>query len=261
VSARVRRPAISPRAAVAARPSSGPRPGRASRVAAVALAAIAVGIVLVALPMSVVLMPSFGATGPVFILVFPALVLSLTLVGAFVALRVPDNPVGWLLAGAGLALAVGIFGGTYVIYDHDVAGGTLPLVIPIAWLSSWLTVPAIGVLAVYVPMLFPTGRFLSRRWRALALAGLVPLTLSAAASALAPGPLAGTPWLANPAGVPAIAPYLDLATALGNLPAPFLFGAAIVSVVVRYRRAGSPERHQLKWFGYVAAIVVVAMGV
>ena len=221
-----------------------------SVIAAVALAFVAVGV-----PMGLATLDQYGPTGLLFIFIFPAIVLSLTLVGAFVAARVA-NPVGWLLELSGLAAAVGIFGGTYVNYDHDTAAG-LPLVVPLAWLSSWTLLPAIGMLLVYVPMLFPSGRFLGPRWRALGLIGLLGVA-GTIASGFTPGPLSSTPWIQNPVGIPGAGDALAVVSTLSNLATPFVFGGAVISVFVRYRRADTVERQQLKWFGLVAGIAVVA---
>jgi hypothetical protein len=235
--------------------------GRSLRWLAFGLAAVTLAIVAIGLAASFAVVGQFGPAGPVFLVIFPALVLSLSLVGAFVAIRRPSNPIGWLLAASGLTIGVSVFGGTYVVYDHDVAGGRLPLVLPIAWLSSWLIVPTIGMLVIYVPLLFPTGRFLSPRWRALGIAGLVVSALAAISNALAPGPLTNADWLRNPFGLEGQQAVLSFLSVIGNAPAPLVFLAAVASVIVRYRRATPTERQQLKWFGSVAIVAVVAFAV
>ncbi len=220
-----------------------------------AIAAPAVAFTVVGVPMGVATLDQYGPTGILFIVIFPAIVLSLTLVGGFVAVRV-GNPVGWLLELAGLAAAVGIFGGTYVNYGHAV-GAKLPFVVPIAWLSSWTLLPGLGMLLVYVPLLFPTGRFLGPRWRRFGLAGLAGVA-GTLATALVPGPLSSTPWIENPLGIAGATDVLNLITLLSNLSTPVFFGGAVVSVFQRYRHAAIVERQQLKWFGLVAGIAVVA---
>ncbi len=222
--------------------------------AIVAMATVALVFVAVGVPLGVETLDRYGPAGPVFLLIFPAIVLSLTFVGGFVAFRV-GNPVGWLLELSGLASAIGIFGGTYVNYDHDLQAG-FPFVVPIAWLSSWMFLPAIGMLLVYLPLLFPTGRFLGPRWRAFGMVGLLGLAGSVAAG-LMPGPLSSAPWIANPLGVPGATDVLAGITTISNLATPVFFGGAVISVFVRYRRAGIVERHQLKWFGLVAGVAVV----
>ena len=220
-----------------------------SVIAAVSLAFTAVGI-----PLGIATLDQYGPTGPVFIVIFPAIVLALTLVGGFVAGRV-GNPVGWLLELSGVAAAIGIFGGTYVNYDHDLAAA-LPLVVPIAWLSSWTLLPAIGMLLVYVPLLFPTGRFLGPRWRVFGLIGLVGV-MGTLAPALTAGPLSNTPWIQNPLGIADATDGLAMITLVSNLSTPIFFGGAVASVFLRYRHAGTVERQQLKWFGLVAGITIV----
>jgi hypothetical protein len=237
--------------------------GRSARIrpaSAVAIAAVALLFVAVGLPAGVAILDQFGSNGPWFIVIFPAIVLSLSLVGGFIALRVPANPVGWLLEIAGLAASVGIFGGTYAMFDHA-SGAGLPLVVPIAWLSSWTVLPAIGMLVIYVPLLFPTGRFLSPRWRVFGLMAIVGALASLLGSAFAPGPLSSAGWIDNPLGIAGATDALGAVTTLSNLVTPFFFGGAIVSVFVRYRRAGRVERLQLKWFGLVAGVAVVAFAI
>jgi hypothetical protein len=221
------------------------------------MAAVAFAFTAVGLPMGIGTLDQYGPSGLVFILIFPAIVLSLTLVGAFVAYRVPANPIGWLLEVAGMAAAIGIFGGTYVNFDHVRSAG-LPLTTLIAWLASWGLLPAIGLLAIYVPLLFPTGRFLSSRWRTFGLLGLVGAAASFIAPAFVPGPLEAAPWIDNPVGIVGAAGLLDTLSAVSNVMTPIFFAGAVISVFVRYRRAGTTERQQLKWFGLVALGEVVA---
>jgi hypothetical protein len=240
----------------AARPSDR-RPSRAGVVAALTIGAVSIGWTAVGVPLGIATLDQYGPGGLIFIWVFPAIVLSLTLVGGFVAMRVPANPVGWLLEVAGMCAAVGIFGGTYVTFDHANGAG-LPLVVPVAWLTSWTVVTALGILIIYVPLLFPTGRFLSPRWRRLGLAGIAGAVASVVGAAFMPGPLTSAPWIDNPLGIPGAIDVLNLVTLLSNLATPIFFGGAIVGVFVRYRRAGPVERHQLKWFGLVAGLIMAA---
>ena len=224
--------------------------------AGIGLAALAV--LLVGLPIQLALGPAPGDS-PIYLLVFTVLIVSLTAVGGFVVWRIPGNAVGWLLEVTGLTTGVAIFGGTYVQYVHD-RGGSLPLVVPLAWLSSWLFVTTLGVLVVFVPLLFPTGTFLSVRWRIVGAVGVVGATASAIGTALTPGPLNDAPWIVNPLGMPGASSLLAEVSFVGNALAPFLFAAGITSLVVRFRRAGQLERQQLKWFGFVAAIAVIGLG-
>jgi hypothetical protein len=173
-------------------------------------------------------------------------------------LRVPSNAIGWVMETGGLFAAIAIFGGIYVSYDRTAAAG-LPLVVPLAWLSTWIGQIAITLLVVYVPLLFPTGRYLGSRWVWVGIVGMIGTFLSTVGLAFAPGPLPEASWIDNPLGIAALGGGLNAAANLSSLAAPICFAAAIVSVFVRYRRADAIERAQLKWFGLVAAISVAAL--
>ncbi len=111
----------------------------------------------------------------------------------------------------------------------------------------------IVIVLIAVPLVFPDGRLPSPRWRwmlALLVAAMSALTLS---TLFRPDTL-GAADIPNPLAVPALVPLLDVLAAFANWSAILGFGGAAASVVVRYRRAGSVERQQLKWLIAVAAI-------
>jgi hypothetical protein len=104
-------------------------------------------------------------------------------------------------------------------------------------------------------MLFPTGRPLSRRWRALAWATVPVGAVLFFGTAFVPGPLDEYPAVVNPYGIesPAVKVIGDAAF-LALIPIAL---AAIASVVIRFRRAQGVERQQLKWVAAAAALLPV----
>lgn len=60
----------------------------------VTMAAVSLTFTGIGVPMGIGTLDQYGPSGLIFIFIFPAIVLSLTLVGAFVAFRVPANPIG-----------------------------------------------------------------------------------------------------------------------------------------------------------------------
>ena len=85
-------------------------------------------------------------------------------VGALIASRHPENPVGWLLCLYGLAISFSHFGAEYATYALLAQPNSLPAGEAMAWILSWL-LPILNGIQVFYILLFPTGRLPSRRWR------------------------------------------------------------------------------------------------
>lgn len=79
--------------------------------------------------------------------------LSFSTVGALVAYRRPENPIGWLLVVTGLLEALTAFGGEYGGYA--LLAGSLPGGVFGLWLSSWTWLAA-GSVVLFAFLLFPT---------------------------------------------------------------------------------------------------------
>ena len=213
---------------------------------------------LAALALLAVLLPR--DPDPVFFLSFALWVASFGFVGGLIAIRIPGNAVGWILWVSATLVTVGLAGSDYAGYSAERLGGTLPLTVPVAWLSSWSFVVAIGMSLVFVPLLFPDGRLPSRRWRVVAVYGALA-TLGAASIAFRPGPLSNVHAIANPLGIPALGPLID---AVGFPPAtPMILAIflAFAAPIARFRHGGPVERRQVAWFGLVLAIVIVVFAV
>lgn len=92
-------------------------------------------------------------------------------VGAVVARHRPANPLGWLFLGIFVTLAVLVYVQEHAIYALVTASDALPGGVLAAWVTTWAWYPAMGAKLVFVPLLFPTGRPPSPRWRVVAWAG------------------------------------------------------------------------------------------
>src|SRR5215208_4387808 len=166
--------------------------------------------------------------------------LAFPLVGALVASRRPRNWVGWILLADGLLWTFGAVLDSYRVYGLA-RPGSVPFPVATHALSQWLWVPAVGLFAVYLILLFPDGRLPSRRWRPLAwFSGAVMVLLSAG---IAFG-LEQYPWIID--AFPVVLALL-----------PLCILASAMSLVLRYRHAGSEVREQIKWVAFAALFVGV----
>jgi membrane protein implicated in regulation of membrane protease activity len=109
-----------------------------------------------------------------------------------------------------------------------------------------------------VPLLFPDGRVMSRRWGAVAVLLLVSAAMAFVGSLVLPGELEMMPGVENPVGVPALAEVGQLLIGLGGMGSLVCLPFGIVAAILRYRRGTPVERKQLKWFGSVLVLAFSA---
>ncbi|MGH2681796.1 MAG: hypothetical protein ACRDIX_01025 [Actinomycetota bacterium] len=182
-------------------------------------------------------------------------------VGAVVASRRPRNPIGWVFLGVGVLTAIGSLGESYARAAFSRPGPLSAAALLAAWTQNWYWYPLLAT-ATFVPLLlFPSG-LPSRRWRPvlwlLVLAVASVTVLSALSSTLE----AEGRTVPNPIGI--------TGATLSDIEDSFLFsvfgilltalmGAAVVSLVLRFRRSRGAERQQLKWFAYSAVLVGLSL--
>jgi hypothetical protein len=193
--------------------------------------------------------------------------------GRLIAVRRPENPIGWLLAATGLALALSVLTEQYTLYGRATAAGALPGTWLAGWLSGTLSALTIVLVALLV-LLFPDGRLPSRRWRPV-LGAIIVVMTGWLATQLQAGTAVTGGYVNSlePAGVTYPNP-------LGIFPrhgwfshlvaANFALAAAtavlvVVSVFVRRhaaRNAADAERRkQLAWLGYVGLMTAASVPV
>ncbi len=162
-----------------------------------------------------------------------------SVIGAVIASRVPNHPIGWICCAIGLIAAVDHFGGEYAVYALQARLTALPGGTAMLWLQSWFWMLFIGLI-VFLLLLFPTGRLPGSRWRPFAWASVGIISVGVIYSAvISPDVRPDAP--PNPI----------------QLLVLFLGLVAAASMVVGRRGAGGVERQQIKWLLYAAPVLFV----
>ncbi|HVD34438.1 MAG TPA: hypothetical protein VNB93_01755 [Rubrobacter sp.] len=188
-----------------------------------------------------------GIVGFVLFLAFP-------IVGALVASRRPRNPIGWILLADGLLWMVLAVTDSYLVYGVA-RPGSVPFPVTVGALgNTWLWVPTVGLLGIYLILLFPDGQLPSRGWRPLALFSGAVIVLLSVAEGLAPGPLENQGGVRNPFGIEALPWLVGVAQIITPL-LPLCILASAVSMVLRFRRSRGEVRQQIKWVAFVTSLV------
>src|SRR5215204_2489384 len=177
-------------------------------------------------------------------------------VGALLVVRRSANPIGWIM------LSVCLPGGYYATYVMLTRGQPDALAVFGAWIFNCFWFLLLALTFVYLPLLFPDGRLLSRRWLPVAVvAGIPPMIVVLRRALVDTIPVNEAPGhkIDNPVGIEGLGGVENLPVN-GVLNAIFFVGFAgvVASVVVRFRRSRGVERQQMKWFS--SAIVVLLGG-
>jgi hypothetical protein len=193
--------------------------------------------------------------GDYFEIVFALALTVFAAVGAVIASRRPENPIGWILEAIAIVFALTTAVMAYTATSDDPA-------LVAMWLDDWIGDVWIALVCVWIPLLFPDGRLPSRRWRPVAWFGTAAFALGVLGRALGERTLdteaPGT--VANPYALPGVAGEVaaDVASFGWVL---YLLAAlgALAGLVVRMRRSRGVERQQLKWFAFVGSLMLVAL--
>jgi hypothetical protein len=197
--------------------------------------------------------PAFDLLGTVFYMVGIA---SFAGVGALLRNRVPGNPIGVLLLAAGSVLVVSLLLGTYG--DHG-AAQTPPW--PAAGLArlagNTMFVYPFAITLIGVPLVFPTGRLPSARFRWIV--GLVIVDMAAWTIG---GVIGSSVDGSEPvAGVSASGPIFAALQGFVLVATLVSFGAAIVAMWARFRHGDTVQRQQVKWLVAVVGVGAIVLPV
>ena len=181
-------------------------------------------------------------------------------VGALIASRRPENPIGWVFCGMSLAIVVAVFSGNYAQYSLVIEPGALPGAETAAWVGNWSGLNATSPLGFFL-LLFPDGRPPSPRWRIVGWLLIAALVCWFVSQALVPGPLvnAGYESVDNPYGIEALGGVFKVIGTISGFLILVSVLACAFSIVVRFRRSRGDERRQLEWVAYAGALVAFSV--
>ena len=200
---------------------------------------------------------------PLDVLTYVGLPLSFGSVGALLTVRVPANPIGPLFLVALVGLTALVLAEALTL--RAIVVGAAPWVSALgALVAGLLFIPSIIVALVSVPLRFPDGRLLSRRWGWVELAAWVTVIGAELKAIFAPGEItfdmapAGSPPLVNPFGSPVLATVTEPLATIALVASIPLLAATGWSLVIRYRRGDDIARHQIRWLAAVVLLAAVA---
>src|SRR5829696_1304651 len=121
--------------------------------------------------------------GEIFI-TFAILTVSFSVVGALITSQRSENPIGWIFLAVGFFYGLLTAGEEYAIYALLTNPGSLPLGAEASWLMQWIWAPGLGLILVFLPLLFPNGHPPSRRWRPVAWLGGLSIVLTGVSSTI-----------------------------------------------------------------------------
>jgi hypothetical protein len=181
--------------------------------------------------------------------------LAFPIVGALIASRRPENPIGWICLVSGLFWMFVAMNDPMTAYSLA-RTGSAPGPVMLDALTLWSWALPLGLLGTFMILLFPDGRLPSRRWRPLAWLSGAAILLVSVALTVEPGPLPHRGGVRNPLGIegyswiPAVGAACILLLALCIL-------ASAVSLVWRYRHSDMETREQIKWLAFAACFMGV----
>lgn len=181
--------------------------------------------------------------------------LAFPIVGALVASKSPENPIGWICLTAGLFWMFIVVSDPLTAYSLATTGSA-PGPVMFDALTLWSWALPLGLLGTFMVMLFPDGRLPSRRWRPLAFLSGVAILLTSVSLTLEPGPLPHRGGVRNPLGIEG-QPWVQSVGSACILLLALCILASALSLIWRYRHSDMEARQQIKWLAFAASFVGV----
>jgi hypothetical protein len=182
---------------------------------------------------------SFVMGAGVALLVYPS-------VGALVVSRRPKNAVGYILLGLGIILEVQIFASAYSSYARS-RHPDLPAAEMVGdWLTPWSIGPTVILGLVLLVLLFPDGRLPASYFRGVVWMAVIGTALVSL-------------WWFTWSEETALGRFVMMMGQFGDVLLFLSCVTSVFAVLEQLQGAEARELQQLKWFGYGAALFLVAV--
>ena len=203
------------------------------------------------------LIPRGEAENLVYVMAVAVLIL-ITALGSVISARQPGNRIAWLLHAISVGLLLSMASSLVTESDKPIS--------PDFWdYAAFVIINGLSLSFLYpiflIFFIFPTGRFLTRRWRWAGWIGVlfIPAMLLVALFTEEVGEIwAEEPWrIPNPIGFLPFDTVKYMSWAWQTALIVLAVGG-VVALIVRYRRSDVVVRTQIKWVLYAAVVVAVS---
>jgi signal transduction histidine kinase len=183
--------------------------------------------------------------------------LTFSLIGALIIWKRPDNRLGWLFAVGGAATVVTTFGQTYadraLASDPGSSAGRAA-----AWIVDLSDPLSLGLMTIFLFLLFPAGRLESRSARWVAIVAIVGIGLAMVGALVEPSLQSyGDSEAPFAPAIPASISETLLGLGFSLMVLALL--ASVVLLVRKLRRAAGRERDQLRLLVWAAVLATVLL--
>ena len=182
-------------------------------------------------------------------------------VGGFLAIRRPGNPIGWLLLAGAWSFALSSF--TVPATAAELTSGAVPAPVLALAVIQAASGGSMLILLLAITVVFPSGRIPSGRWGRVARLAIAAVVVLSVVILFAPtisvnveGVQSGGA-IANPLAVAPAWPAWIVVSQGGGPIALVLTAAGIMAMFVRLRRARGVERAQLRWLVWSMGFIVI----
>lgn len=188
--------------------------------------------------------------------------LTATAFGVLIIRKQPHHRIGRLLIAIGFVSAIAVVVSEWAVRGYYPVERAVPGAPLAAWITNWLWIIVISLVFLLVG-LFPSGSFLSGRWRTAYLIPAAVLLVTGLIGAGAETTMSSAFQIANPYIIDFPANVYDVLFAMIIAAMGVITLVVLAQTVARFRLGTGVEREQLKWLVAGAAVfaLMVIVGI